>query len=117
MLISGQIWGLPSVFNSGDFWQLWQFWQSLCGPLPATLSQTPTPHMRFVENKRQSAIRPSGDRAVEALFPSFLPVESVSFCWSFCPCNPLPAVRSAVGRNAFTKYQVPKPSTSLPANC
>jgi len=29
------------------------------------------PHRRFVENKRQSAIRPSGDRAVEALFLSF----------------------------------------------
>src|SRR5579864_670635 len=33
-----------------------------------TLSQTPTPHGRFVENKGLSAIRPSGDRAVEVLF-------------------------------------------------
>src|ERR1041385_577653 len=38
------------------------------------------------------------DRTVEALFPSFLPAESVSFCWSFQPCNPLPTHHSAVGR-------------------
>jgi hypothetical protein len=36
-----------------------------------SLSQTPTPHSTFVENKHQSAIRPSGDRAVEALFSRF----------------------------------------------
>jgi hypothetical protein len=44
----------------------------------------------FVENKSQSAIQPNGDRAVEALFLSFLPVESVLFCRSFHPCNPRP---------------------------
>jgi hypothetical protein len=38
-----------------------------------TLSQTPTPHRRFVENKSKSAIRPDGHRAVEATFLSFLP--------------------------------------------
>jgi hypothetical protein len=42
-----------------------------CGPLPASLSQSPTPRRRFVENKSQSAIRPSGDRAVETPFLCF----------------------------------------------
>jgi hypothetical protein len=70
-----------------------------CSPLPVSLSPRPTPPYRFVENKSQSAIRPSGDRTVETLFLSFLPVESVSFSWSFHTCNPLPTHRSAVGRN------------------
>jgi hypothetical protein len=51
------------VGDDGDF----------CSPLPMYVCQIPTPHRRFVENKRQSAIRPSGHRAVEALFLSFLP--------------------------------------------
>jgi hypothetical protein len=41
------------------------------------------------------------------LFGRFYPVESVSFCRSFCPCNPLPTHRSAVGRgrsSLFTKF-------------
>src|SRR5690349_18661291 len=56
-------------------------------------ARDPTPPYRFVENKSQSAIRPNGHRTVEALFLSFLPVESVSFCRSFHPCNPLPTYR------------------------
>jgi hypothetical protein len=30
------------IFNSGDY-QFWQFWQSFCDPLPASLSQKPHP--------------------------------------------------------------------------
>jgi hypothetical protein len=41
---------------------------SFCGPLPAFFSQPPTGHRRFVDNKHQTPIRPSGDRAVEAIF-------------------------------------------------
>ena len=80
----------------------------LCSPLPVYFSQPPPGGITFVENKRPTPIRPSGDRAVEALFLSFLPVESVSFCWSFCPCNPLPTVRSAVGRGMLNlpNYQI-----------
>jgi len=47
-----------------------------CSPLPASLSHRPTPHSTFVENKDQTSIRPSGDRAVEALFSRFSAVES-----------------------------------------
>jgi hypothetical protein len=47
-----------------------------CSPLPASLSRRPTPHRRFVENKGQNAIRPSGDRAVETLFLRFSAIES-----------------------------------------
>jgi hypothetical protein len=35
----------------------------------------PTPHVSFVENKGQSAIRPVGDRPVEPLFLSRFGVE------------------------------------------
>jgi hypothetical protein len=31
----------------------------------------------------------------------------VSFCRSFCPCNPLPTHRSAVGRGRFSFTQLP----------
>jgi hypothetical protein len=54
-----------SIFNfgnSGDFGNL------SYDPLPASFSQDPTPHSAFVANKRRSAIRPNGDRTVEALF-------------------------------------------------
>jgi hypothetical protein len=37
-----------------------------CIPLPASFSQNPTRHRRFVANKHQTSIRPSGDRTVEA---------------------------------------------------
>ena len=46
-------------------------------PLPVSFSQTPTPHRRFVANKRQSTFRPSGHRAVEAFFRPFSSVQSV----------------------------------------
>jgi len=36
----------------------------------------PTPHRTFVENKDQSAIRPSGDRTVESLLSRFSAVQS-----------------------------------------
>jgi len=45
-------------------------------PLPASLSRHPTPHSAFVENKSQTPIRPSGDRAVEALFSRFSGLQS-----------------------------------------
>jgi hypothetical protein len=65
-----------------QFWQFrrfWQFWQSpSCGPLPASFSQRPTPHMTFVENKSQTSIRPSGHRAVEALFSRSSGLQSLS---------------------------------------
>src|SRR5579864_9758283 len=72
-----------SVFNPGNFWQSWQFWQSFYGPLPASLSHRPHPPRRFVENKDPSAIRPSGDRAVEARFSRFSAVEldPISACF------------------------------------
>jgi hypothetical protein len=44
-----------------------------------TLSQEPTPHKAFVENKDQSAIQPSGDRAVEVPFRCFSASESCLF--------------------------------------
>jgi hypothetical protein len=63
----------PSTRNTGaypwgKFRRFWHFWQSSCDPLLVSLSQTPPTHRGFVENKGQSAIRPSGHRAVEALF-------------------------------------------------
>jgi hypothetical protein len=57
-----------------------------CGPLPASLSQDPTPHKRFVENKSQTPIRPSGHRTVESPFSRFsgLPIRlNFSLVFSF----------------------------------
>jgi hypothetical protein len=45
-------------------------------PLPASLSQTPTPHNTFVEYKSQTPIRPNGDRPVEAPSLCFLAFQS-----------------------------------------
>jgi hypothetical protein len=42
-----------------------------CSPLPMSLSQTPTPHRTFVENKHQSAIRPSGRPSGRSPFFTF----------------------------------------------
>jgi hypothetical protein len=44
-----------------------------------TLSQDPTPHKAFVENKHQSAIRPTDDRTVEVPFRCFSASESCLF--------------------------------------
>jgi hypothetical protein len=44
--------------------------------LPASLSQTPTPHNTFVEYKSQTPIRPNGDRPVEAPSLCFLAFQS-----------------------------------------
>jgi hypothetical protein len=64
VLISGKVFGvnypilaIPAILAISSY-----------GPLPASFSQTPTGHRRFVDNKHQTPIRPSGDRAVEALF-------------------------------------------------
>jgi len=57
---------------SGDYGDVGDFH----GPLPASLSQRPTPHSTFVENKSQSAIRLDSHRTVEALFLSFSAVKS-----------------------------------------
>ena len=40
-------------------------------PLPASLSQNPTPHRRFVESKGQTPIRPSGRPNGRSLFLCF----------------------------------------------
>jgi hypothetical protein len=50
---------VPQVFNY-KFWQFRRFWQFSCGPLPASLSQSPTRGSTFVESKTQSAFRPDG---------------------------------------------------------
>jgi hypothetical protein len=42
-----------------------------CAPLPASVSQSPTRHIRFVANTTQTGFRPGDDRAVKALFPLF----------------------------------------------
>jgi hypothetical protein len=47
--------------DSGDF-------QSILRLLPVFFSQPPTRDRAFIANKRQSAIRPSDHRVVEALF-------------------------------------------------
>jgi len=61
----------------------------LCSPLPASFSHRPHPPRRFVENKSQTPIRPSGHRAVEALFPCFSGLQSGSisalFSRFYCP--------------------------------
>jgi hypothetical protein len=44
-----------------------------------TLSQGPTPHKAVVENKHQSAIRPTDDRTVEVPFRCFSASESCLF--------------------------------------
>jgi hypothetical protein len=76
----------------------------LCSPLPASLSQRPHPPNTFVDNKGPTPIRPSGHRAVEALFSRFSAVQSgpISACFFRFYCS--------VGRGsqAFssTEYQV-----------
>jgi hypothetical protein len=85
------LWGW--VFNFGDYPILairapnkpgfgllgWKSGDLSCGPLPASFSQTPTRHRGFVSNKGPSAIRPSGDRAVEALFSPIFHAQSRIF--------------------------------------
>jgi hypothetical protein len=45
-----------------------------------TLSQTPTPHRRFVENKRQTPIRKACRKAVDLSFSCFFRSESRCLC-------------------------------------
>jgi hypothetical protein len=64
-------------FQIGDFGNL------CCVPLPAFFSQTPTGHSRFVDNKHQTPIRPPDDRSVDALFLSLFGLESCCFSLAF----------------------------------
>jgi hypothetical protein len=47
-----------------------------CSPLPASFSQTPTGHRRFVASRSSSVIRQDSHKAVDGLFPCFLALES-----------------------------------------
>jgi hypothetical protein len=58
-----------------------------CGLLPVSLSQRPTPHERFIENKSQTAIRPNGDRTVESRFFRFSGLQSRSISALFFSFN------------------------------
>ena len=58
---------------------LWLMVLVSCDLLPASLSQTPTPHKRFVENKRRSAIRKACQKTVEAPFSRFSGTQSRIF--------------------------------------
>ena len=69
---------------------------SACVPQP----DTHPPYRWFVENKRQSAFDRAVDRTVEALSYRFCQPNRFHFAGLFCPCNPLPTVRSAVGRRS-----------------
>src|SRR6478735_6956501 len=59
------------------------------GPLPASLSQDPTPHKRFVENKSQTPIRKACQKPVDPSFSRFSGLQSGSFSALFsrfyCP--------------------------------
>jgi hypothetical protein len=76
-----------SVFNFGNYPILAIPAISLCGSLPASLSHDPTPRRAFVENKSQTPIRPSGDRAVEAAFLRFSALEPPSISALFSRFN------------------------------
>jgi hypothetical protein len=73
-----------------------------CGPLPASLSQAPTPHKRFVENKSQTPIRPNCHRAVESPFFRFSGIQAGSisalFARSYCPVG-----RGSQSRNVLAE--------------
>jgi hypothetical protein len=75
-------------------------------------SSDPTPHGASVENKGVSAIRPNGDRPVEALCSVFLGFQSRSISAFFF------RFYCSVGRGlqAFAKYQEPNTKGPL-ANC
>jgi hypothetical protein len=55
--------------------------------LPASLSQTPTPHRRFVENKSQTPIRPRGRPSGRSPFSRFSDPESRCFCHAIAGAN------------------------------
>jgi hypothetical protein len=69
-------------------------------PLPAYFSQRPTPHTAFVENKSQTPIRPSGDRAVETPYLYFSAFQLSPIRPSF----PVFTVRSAEGRKPLAMF-------------
>src|SRR5579864_7116184 len=81
----------------------------LCSPLPASFSHRPHPPNTFVDNKGPTPIRPSGDRAVEALFLRFSAVESgpisAFFFRFYC----------SVGRGSQCFHQVPNTKNPVPA--
>jgi hypothetical protein len=58
-----------------------------CSPLPMSLSQDPTPHKRFVENKSRSAIRQASHKTVEARFSRFSGLQSGSISALFFRFN------------------------------
>src|SRR3954464_7598298 len=72
----------------------------LSGICPVCTSQDPTPHRTFVENKDQSAVRPSGDRTVESLLSHFSTVQTGPIFSLFSRFN-CPVGR---GLQRFTKY-------------
>ena len=51
-----------------------------CSPLPMYPQPDPTPHRRFVENKRQTPIRKACRKAVDPSFSRFFDSESRCFC-------------------------------------
>ncbi len=67
------------------------------GPLPASLSQRPTPHSTLIENKGATSIRKDCQKVVDALslfFPARIRTQ-------FQPIFLVSAVRSAEGRKPF----------------
>src|SRR5579871_273305 len=61
------------VFNFGDY-QFWQFWQSLCGPLPVLSAKTPT---RLSNVLLKTKLQPQFDKAVIRLStPLYCPIST-----------------------------------------
>jgi hypothetical protein len=61
----------------------------LHGPLPASLSQTPTPHTTFVANKGQTPIRKDCRKPVDPSFSRFFDLESRCISLVFATCHSL----------------------------
>jgi hypothetical protein len=71
------------------------FFVALCR---CTLSQTPTPHRRFVENKSQTLIRKACRQAVDLSFSRFFGLESRCLCLvSACHSQFVPIVSLFAG--------------------
>jgi hypothetical protein len=77
-----------------------------CGPLPASVSQSPTRHLRFVANKSKSAFRPGDDRAVEALFPLFSAI-------NLAVCHPLFLIGFAMSGRGSQKNDCTHPGVDV----
>ena len=72
---------------------------SSCGPLPASLSQTPTPHTTFVANKGQTPIRKDCRKPVDPSFLRFFDLESRCISLVFATCHPLLLISIFVATN------------------